>query len=125
MLNWVKGKRAVDHYKELFRAILTKASIRRPTIRMFRILPTLLGALGAVAEGTESRHYDKLGLKLGEAFTFVPGCSPYWEGFGNPLPSIVKLAQETRARGSIILSLPPDFWGNPTHHQLLMGDPDE
>ena len=53
MLNWVECKCVVDHYKVLFRAILTKASIHSLTIRMFRLLPTLVGALGAVAEETE------------------------------------------------------------------------
>ena len=97
MLNWADGKQVVDHYKELFGVILNKASISSLTIKMTGLMPTLLGALGAMAEGTESRHYHLIRLKLGDACTFEPGCSPYWEGFGNPFASIIKFGRGTRA----------------------------
>ena len=66
--------------KELFRVILNKASNSSLIIRMSGLMPTLVGALGGMARGTELRQYD-LTLKLGDACTFKPECSPYWEGF--------------------------------------------
>ena len=114
MLNLVKGKRVVNHNKELFRVILTKASISSITIRMLDLLPTLVGALQVMAEGTKPRHYDPLNLKFGDACTVEPGCPPYWEGFGNPFTSIIKFAQWTRAKGLFIVSMPPEILGNPT-----------
>ena len=97
MLKWVNGKWVVGHYKDLFGVILNKASIISLTIKMSGLRPTLVRALGAVSKETEIRHYDLLTLKLGDACTFEPGCSPYWEGFGNPFASIIKFARGTRA----------------------------
>ena len=88
----------MNHYKKLFRVILTKASTR-----MLGLLPTLVGALGVMAEGTELRHYDLLNLKFREACTVEPECSLYWEGSDNPFASIIKSAQGTRAKGSFIM----------------------
>ena len=113
----MKGKRVVDHYKELFRVILTKASICSLTIRMLLgLLPTLVGALGVMAEETEPRHYDLLNLKFGEACTVKSGCSPYWEGFSNPFIGIIKFSQGTRAKGFLIVS-----W--PLLHRVLLSTP--
>ena len=79
-------------------------------------MPTLEGALGAMAGETEPRHYALL-----DACTFKPGRSPNWEGFGNPFASIVKFARGTHTEGLLIVSLLPEFWGNPTQRHLLIG----
>ena len=91
-------------------------------IRMLGLLPMLVGALGVIARKTLPRPYDTLEIKLAETYTREPGVSPHWEAFGNPIISIAKFALGTRTGGSLGLSVPPEFYGNPNHRTLLLGN---
>ena len=69
LLNLVFAKRMVDYYKNLFSVILTKTSITSLSIEILGQLPTLVGALGAVARGLIPRTYKLLAIRLRGAFT--------------------------------------------------------
>ena len=101
MLSWVKGKWVVDHYKELFRDIMTKASISSLTIRMLGLLSTLVGALGAMVEGTEPRNYDLLILNLERHVLLSQGVPPIERILATLSPassnSVKGLAQRVRS----------------------------
>ena len=69
MLTLIDARNVVGQYKGLFRAILKKRYANALTIKMSVILPSLVGALGAVAEEVAVRSYNHLMIRLGGAFT--------------------------------------------------------
>ena len=62
----IKAKHVWDKYKELFWVILDKGPVERLTIQTTGKLPSMIGALGAMAEEAETRAYESLKLRLGE-----------------------------------------------------------
>ena len=62
-------------------------------------VPTLVGALGAVARGRKPQTYKFLAIRLGVAFTHAPRCSPFWEAFGYPVERIINYAIPTADEG--------------------------
>ena len=87
---------------------------------MLGCLPTLVGALGAVARGLKPCTYKLLAIRLGGAFTHRPGCSPFWEAFGYPVDQIINYAILMAEGGLLTFSVPPEYWTNPIRIEKLL-----
>ena len=46
---------------------------------------------------------------------------PFWEVLGNPVNNSIKFTRNTRNRGHRTLSVPVEFWTNPTRREGILG----
>ena len=106
MLTLWTTREAMVLYKALFRAILTKRSVRDLDIEMVGVLPSLVGAMGVVAEEVPKRAFARLTIRLGNKVTFKRGKSLHWEVYGHPFCAIVNFSKGTLSMGQVVLALP-------------------
>ena len=114
-------KKTMAAYISLFAKVLGKASITGLSIRMVGKLPTLVGALGAAMRGRAPRTYSFLAIRLGGVFTHEAGRSPYWEAYGYPVVHIINFGLPTAEQGFFTMSVPQEYWVNPTRIETLLG----
>ena len=110
MLGLAFAKRIFDQYKTLFTTILSNENITSLSIQMVGRLPVLVGALGAAANSSRRRTYNLFALWFTGATMYGNGMSPCWEVYRDPAIHIVRYAQATGDKGSLLMSFPPEIW---------------
>ena len=110
----------VEQYHDLFFSILDRDNVKLLIVETSGKLPTMVGALGSMAEEVGTRVYESLPFRLCKTWTFEQKNASYWEAYVNPFPRVIGFTRGTPPQGEVIVSFPSELWRVPSQKSRFL-----